>query len=152
MMKQFTLTLNRQYHRPIVQLHEWNDFEALLDTGALFPVWTDSARVLEKTGAVSMNTEAEFNGFGGKAKGILYKIPSIVIGQLVFPCMPIIACKDLQNVPYQLILSATMFQGLMYEIDDKNHKLNITIPEGESNIRNLKVVDISGKMHILNNG
>lgn len=40
----------------------------------------------------------------------------------------------------------------MYEFDDKNHKLNITIPEGESNIRNLKVVDISGKMHILNNG
>lgn len=35
MMKQFTLTLNRQYHRSIVQLHEWNDFEALLDIGKL---------------------------------------------------------------------------------------------------------------------
>lgn len=151
-MKQFTLPLNKQYHRPIVQLHEWNHFEALLDTGALFPVWTDSARLLEKTGAVSIKKEAVFNGFGGKTKGILYKIPSLVVGQLVFPNMPIIVCNDLQNVPYQLILSATMFQGLIYEIDDRNHNLNITMPTGESNVRNLKIVDINGNIHILNNG
>lgn len=37
----------------------------------------------------------------------------------------------------------------MYEIDDKNHKLNVTIPDDESTIRNLKIEDSNGKLHIL---
>lgn len=60
-----------------------------------------------------------------------------------------IACKDLKNVPFQLILSATMFRGLIYEIDDKNHKLNVTIPDDESMIRTLTIRDSKGKLHIM---
>lgn len=48
-----------------------------------------------------------------------------------------------------MILSATMFRNLMYEIDDKNHKLNVTIPDGESEIRNLIIRDSNGKLHVL---
>jgi len=34
-----------------------------------------------------------------------------------------------------------MFSGLIYEMDDKNHKLNVTIPDDESMVRNLVVRD-----------
>ena len=40
--------------------------------------------------------------------------------------------NDDLEVPFNMILSATMFQNLIYEIDDKNHKLNVTIPDEES--------------------
>lgn len=42
-----------------------------------------------------------------------------------------------------------MFQNLIYEIDDNSHKLNITIPEGESEIRNIRIEDSQGKLHVL---
>lgn len=67
----------------------------------------------------------------------------------MFPRLHMIACKDLQNVPFQLILSAAMFSGLIYEIDDKNHKLNVTIPDDESIVRNFTIRDSQGKQHIM---
>lgn len=52
-------------------------------------------------------------------------------------------------VPFNMILSATMFQNLIYEIDDKNHKLNVTIPDEESTVRNLRIVNSDGRIHVL---
>lgn len=46
-------------------------------------------------------------------------------------------------------LSATMFNGLIYEINTKTHKLNVTVSNGESNIRNLRIEDASGHLHVL---
>ncbi|MDE7273580.1 MAG: hypothetical protein K2N95_11055 [Lachnospiraceae bacterium] len=56
-----------------------------------------------------------------------------------------------QLVKKHIILSATMFSHLIYEIDDWNHKFNITIPDSESNVRNLRVVDQNGKLYVLCN-
>ena len=36
-----------------------------------------------------------------------------------------------------MILSATMFSGLIYEVDTVNNVLNINVPDSESFIRNL---------------
>lgn len=69
--------------------------------------------------------------------------------QKLFPNMAIITCNDLKDVPYQLILSSTMFSNLIYEIDDRNKKLNVTIPDGESILRRLAIEDSSGKLHVL---
>ena len=82
-------------------------------------------------------------------KGNLYELPSILIGDLIFPNIHIVACKDLKTLPFQLILSATMFHNLIYEIDNKNHKLNVTVPDGESTVRNLRIEDSNGRLHIL---
>lgn len=150
-MKQFTLTLDKNYQRPIIELKEWNNFEALLDTGALFPIWTGSEKALKKVGGESLNKRVEFGGFGGKAHGILYRLKCITIGDLIFPEMPIIACSDLEDVPFQLILSATMFCNLLYEVDDKNHRLNITVPDDESVVRNLVIEDKNDRLHVLCN-
>lgn len=75
---------------------------------------------------------------------------TLEVGELIFPNMHIIANDELE-LSYNLILSATMFQHLIYEIDDKNHKLNITLPQGESNVRNLKIEDKNGHLHVLCN-
>jgi len=47
-----------------------------------------------------------------------------------------------------MILSATMFSGLIYEIDDCHHKLNVSVPDKESHVRKLKIEDSNGKLHI----
>lgn len=148
-MRQFMLNLNSRYQRPVIQLKPWHYFDALLDTGAFFPVWTADERMLYILGGKCVKNNVVFGGFGGKTSGNLYEVRGISIGELVFSSMHIIACKDLENVPFQLMLSATMFNGLIYEIDDKNHKLNITIPDDESMVRNLIIKDSKGKLHIM---
>ncbi len=148
-MKQFTLNLNKQYQRPVVELKTWHHFEALLDTGAFFPIWTDEESILNMLGGRLLAENVSFGGFGGKTRGNLYELQSMIVGGLIYANIHIIACKDLQDVPFQLILSATMFHGLIYEIDNKNHKLNLTIPDDEGLVRNLKIKDADGGLHIL---
>lgn len=150
-MKQFTLQLNSRYQRPIVELKTWHNVEALLDTGAFFPIWTADEKILEKTGGILERKNIKFSGFGGETSGNLYRLNMFTIRNLNFPNMSIIACKDLKAVPFQLILSATMFHNLIYEIDSKNHKLNVTIPDNESTIRNLVIKDSEGRLHVLCN-
>ena len=126
------------------------NFTALLDTGAYFPVWTDEERILlKKFDARLVKKSVSFTGFGGIATGNLYQI-MFELGDLIFPSLPIVASDDM-SVPFSMILSATMLKGLIYEIDDSNHKFNVTIPDKESTIRNLKIESFSGWLHILCN-
>ena len=53
------------------------------------------------------------------------------------------------DLPCQMLLSATMFSGLIYEVDDCSHKFTVTIPEKESYERILKVEDRDGRLHVL---
>lgn len=148
-MRQFTLGLNKANQKPIVELKTWYNFDALLDTGALFPVWTATEPLITKVGGTLIKQGIAFGGFGGQTAGNLYQLEKFVLGDLVFPNMAIITCNDLKDVPYQLILSATMFSNLIYEIDDRNKKFNVTIPDGESIVRRLAIEDSSGKLHVL---
>lgn len=145
-MKQITLRLDKRQQRPVVLLKD--TLSALLDTGAYLPVWVDDEAILaEDLGAALIKKNIPFTGFGGTAQGNLYQV-TIEVGDLIFPNMHIIANNDM-HVPFNMILSATMFQNLIYEIDDKNHKLNISIPDEESIIRNLKIKESNGKLHIM---
>ena len=104
-----------------------NNLSALLDTGAYIPVWTDAEEILVSgLGATLVKKDVPFTGFGGVAYGNLYQV-TIKVGDLIFPNMHIVANSELNN-SYNLILSATMFDGLIYEINTKTHKLNITVP------------------------
>lgn len=149
-MIQFTLDLDSTSQRPIVMLRNFYNISALLDTGSSFPIWTDDEEILVSLlNANFIKKGVTFGGFGGQARGNLYTL-NLSLGKLIFPNMHIIACNDL-NVPFNMILSATMFRNLIYEIDDRNHKLNVTIPNNESSIRNLIIEDKNGKLHILCN-
>ncbi len=146
-MKQFTLDLYKSIQRPVIFLEEWYKFDAMIDTGALFPVWVDDEKALVKLGAKCIKNDVRFGGFGGEAKGNLYRIDYFRIGELVYPDFPIIACKV--KAPCHMILSASMFSHLRYEIDDDNHKLNVTIPDSQSLVRNLTIWDEKGHLQVL---
>ena len=64
--------------------------------------------------------------------------------------MSIVANAEL-DTPFNLILSATMFQSLIYEVDDKNHRFNVTVPDGESTVRNLRIENSDGRIFVLCN-
>lgn len=146
-MKQFTLKLLEDYDKPIIYIPNFFKVHALLDTGADLPVWIDDEKKLEEIGGVKIDSNIPFGGFGGRTAGNLYRINYFQLGDLIFPRMPIVAKK--LNLPCQMILSAPMFSGLIYEIDNVNHKLNVTIPDGKSNIKNLIIYDKNGKMYVV---
>ena len=145
-MKPFSLNLLENFNKPFVYLENFFKIRALLDTGADFPVWTIDETFLEKIGGVKINSNVSFGGFGGQTTGNLYQMKYFQLGNLFFPEMHIVAKK--LNLPCQMILSAPMFHDLIYEIDNLNHKLNITIPDGKSSIKNLVIYDKAGKMHV----
>ena len=147
-MRQFTLPLYAELDRPVMPLPDWYNFNAMLDTGALFPVWIDDEELLIKTGAVSVKEKVVFGGIGGKAYGKLYQIPYFKFGDLVYPNMHII-CYPMENRTCHMLLSSTMFYGLRCEIDYENHKLNVTIPDGQQITRNLVIRDSGGKLHVV---
>ena len=147
-MKQFTMQLDATQQRPVVLLK--NTLTALLDTGAYIPIWTDEEDILASVlGGRLIKKNVPFVGFGGTAYGNLYQV-TLEVGELIFPNMHIVANSEL-NTSYNLILSATMFDGLIYEINTKTHKLSISVPDEEALVRNLRVVDSKGGIHVLYN-
>lgn len=120
-MKQYTLKLDNTRQRPVVILN--NGLTALLDTGAYIPVWTDDEDILtSELGAELVRKDVPLSGFGGCTHGNLYKV-NIDIGGILYPNMHVIANNEI-NATFNLILSATMFEGLIYQIDTVNHVLN----------------------------
>lgn len=142
-----SFSLKKTLRRPIALLKNWHNVYALIDTGALFPVWVAKEHALARLGAKLLIDNVEFGGFGGKVKGKLYKLPYFQLGELIYPNLHIILCE--MDMPCQMILSATMFHKLRYEIDDENGIFNVTIPENQSNVRNLIIEDRNGKLHVL---
>ena len=146
-MRQFTLPLLDVAQRPTAYLKDYFHLYAMLDTGSLFPVWVRDEAKLKAMGAIPIAYNQPFGGFGGMTKGTLYRLPLFRCGDLIFPEMPIIASRI--NLPCQMLLTATMFSGLIYEVDDHNHKFNVTIPDKESHIRKLTIEDKNGILHVL---
>lgn len=147
-MQQVIIDLDNKQQRPVTILE--NGLTALLDTGAYIPVWVDDEDILiENLGAKLVMKDVPLTGFGGTTKGNMYQV-TVKIGTLLYPNMHMIANNELQT-PFNMILSATMFQNLIYEIDDKNHKLNITVPDNESLVRNLVIKSSDGRLNVFCN-
>lgn len=148
-MKQYSLNLDKKYKRPVILLG--NGLTALLDTGAYIPVWTDEENILiSDMGAELVKENVPMSGFGGYTYGNLYRV-SLNIGGIIYPNMHIIANNDIKAT-FNLILSATMFDGLIYQIDTVNHVLNVDVPDNESNIRNLRIENKDGIQFVLCSG
>ncbi len=146
-MKQFTLNLLENHSRPIIKLENFSKTRILLDTGSEIPVWVTDENALKDFNAVKISSNVNFSGFGGMTSGNLYRIPYFQLGDLIYPQMHIIAKR--LNLPCQMLISAPMFDGLIYEIDKVNHKLNVTIPDGRSIVKNVVIYDKDGKMHVI---
>ena len=146
-MIQFTMPLSKDAERPITLLKNWYGLKAMIDTGSLFPVWVGEENVLSIIGGQILSQNVEFGGFGGNVKGNLYKLPVFRFGELIYPGFHIITCR--MELPCQIILPATMFKKLRYEVDDENSVFNVTVPDSQWHIRNLIIEDKNGKLHVL---
>ena len=132
-----TLELIEKYQRPVVRLNKFHNIYAMIDTGAVYPVWMSGEERLRRLGAVKKKDSGPFGGLGGMTNGALYEIPALQLGDLIYPNMSIIAHRS--DFPVPLLLPATMFNNLIYEINNKTHHLNITVPDDESISRNLVI-------------
>ncbi|MBR1742580.1 MAG: hypothetical protein IJ733_12090 [Lachnospiraceae bacterium] len=56
--------------------------------------------------------------------------------------------ENLTTTLDKLCPSATLFRNLIYEIDDFNHRFNVTIPDTQSTVRNLAIWDEKGNLHV----
>ena len=127
---QITLQLDEKARRPIASLNWFHGCRALIDTGALFPIWNKSEELLvKKLGAVLIKRDIKFSGFGGETQGNLYRVHFEMNG-LHYLDMPIISSR-LKEVNWNMILSATMFDGMTYEIDTINKQLNMNIKDNQ---------------------
>lgn len=149
-MKQFILPLVKNAQRPTAILENFHHLIAMLDTGAVLPVWVKDEKTLQAMGAVAVAHHQPFGGFGGMTTGTLYRLPLFRCGELIYPEFPVIASRI--DLPCQMLLSATMFSGLIYEIDDCHHKFNVTVPDHESHVRKLTIADRGGRLHVLCGG
>ncbi len=141
--------LEDKTNRPIIKLDKvFPGCTALLDTGAIIPVWTKDVKLLQKLGAHLEKQNVEFSGFGGKTKGDLYKI-DLTLDKIVFPGLPIVMHND-NNIPGYFIFSATMFNNMIYTIDDITKKFIVTLPDNQI-CHNIRVIDSNGKISVLVN-
>ncbi|MCM1125762.1 MAG: hypothetical protein NC429_04760 [Lachnospiraceae bacterium] len=143
---QITIQLDDEARRPIAKIDWFHGCRALIDTGALFPIWSINEDILiEELGAVLIKKNVTFGGFGGEAQGNLYKV-NFELNGMRYIDMPIVASK-LINAGWHMILSATMFDGMIYEIDTVNKKLNIDTKDNQS-VRILRLSDDNNNMSV----
>lgn len=136
---QMTIQLDEEARRPIAQIDWFEGCRALIDTGALFPVWNKSEDTLvKKLGAELIRRDVTFKGFGGETQGNLYRV-NFILNNLHYINMPIIANR-IQGANWSMLLSATMFDGMIYEIDTVNKKLNIDVKDNQP-VRILRLSD-----------
>ncbi|MBO6178857.1 MAG: hypothetical protein J6O04_06775 [Selenomonadaceae bacterium] len=145
-MRQMTLRLIEKYQRPVVKLTNFHGLDAMIDTGALYPVWMAGEGQIRRIGGTKKIENVEFGGLGGMTQGSLYELSHFQIGDLIFPNMNIIVHKS--DFPVPMLLPATMFESLIYEINNKTHRLNIVVPDDESISRNLKIRSENGQLYI----
>lgn len=143
---QITIHLDDKARRPIANLNWFTGCRALIDTGALFPIWNKSEKILEeKLGAVLIKRNIKFSGFGGETQGNLYRV-NFELNGLHYLNMPIVASK-LNNANWNMILSATMFDGTVYEIDAINKKLNLNVKDNQP-VRILRLSNDSNSISV----
>lgn len=136
---QITIQLDDKARRPIANINWFHGCRALIDTGALFPIWNGDGRSLEEGFAAKLQKRnIGFGGFGGSACGDLYRV-NFVLNGIYYMDMPIIA-SELEGTNWNMIVSATMFDGMIYEIDTVNKRLNIDTRDNQP-VRVLKLSD-----------
>lgn len=142
---QLDISLDKSARRPIARLEWFSGCRALIDTGALFPVWTKSESLLVKLGGKLERNNISFSGFGGKTDGQLYRV-NFNLNGLQYIDMPVVV-KPMNDLNCHIILSATMFENMIYTIDTINKYMSIDTKDNQI-VRILKVSDEYGKLSV----
>ena len=145
MIVQFSLSSH--FRRPVVNLiHGGDTYPSLIDTGANIPVFTLGERKLAGFNARFVRKGVAFGGFGGDCSGDLYRI-DLDFGAFRYVDLPIICTHD-PTMPFAFILSATMFTGFAYTIDDAARTLTVDTHTDETDLR-FRIHDGAGGFRVL---
>lgn len=142
---QLDILLDQAARRPIARLDWFTGCRALIDTGALFPIWTKSEALLMKLGGRIEKRNVTFSGFGGTTDGHLYRI-NFNLNGLQYIDMPIVV-KPMNDLNCHMILSATMFEKMVYTIDNINKHLFIDTQDNQI-VRILRISDEYSKLSV----
>lgn len=132
--------------RPVIEVGIFPGCRALIDTGAVIPVWVaaesrlaalDSVRATGRQGTVS--------GFGGSSEGNLYEM-TLDLDGLYYIDLPIVA-SGMKNAPWHIILPATLFDNMIYTIDNIRRIAIFEAPDNQL-VRHLKYCDKDGSLYI----
>lgn len=137
-------SLDSKYNNPIITLDWFIGCRALIDTGASLPIWLqEKDTVLKIKGGRRINNETvKLNGINGGIQVPLYRV-NFDMGSLHFQDMPIAVRKiDVDNA--HIILPATLFEGMVYEIDNINHVFTVKTNSTKEFYRKLKIKDKNG--------
>ena len=139
------IKLDKDARRPIAELDWFDGCLAMIDTGAIIPVWTSTDNSLIEIGATLERKDVSFGGFGGEAVGNQYRI-NFKLGNIIYVDMPIIA-KQMNDLSCHMVLSATLFEKMIYTIDDINKTLEIKIFDNQP-VRNLRLSNDKGGVSV----
>lgn len=145
-MVSYSINTDKKSDRPLICLG--NSLIAMVDTGATVPVWVgnNDSFLIEKLHAVLIKDSVDLIGFGGSDKCKAYKIPSITVSDITFKNVPILLSEKFKTSAFNVILSASMFSGMIYQFDTINNKMRLYIPDNETE-RVFSVRDSNGKQH-----
>lgn len=145
MLEEEIYSLDTRENSPVIVLPWFNNCRVLIDTGATLPMWLKSAIPLKIKGAIKENYTVNLNGVGGSSTGDLYRI-NFDFGNIHFKNLPIVH-KEISVADAYMILPATLFEGMVYEIDNINHTFKVKVDNKEY-YRDFKIKDNEGIPYI----
>lgn len=133
--------LDKTENSPVIVIPWFNNCRVLIDTGATVPIWVKSIVPLKIKGAIAMNRKVGLNGVGGKAEGDLYRV-NFDFGSIHFKDLPIVH-KEIKVADAYMILPATLFEDMIYEINNIKHTFTVKV-DGKGYYRQFKIRDSEG--------
>lgn len=143
-MKEFSIPLKKDYQRPVIELYK---LPTLIDTGSVIPVFSIYPAIFEKYFESEKILETGFiEGFGGEEKGSVYSIKNFQVGELIFNDFEVFVPIE-PHVKFPFLLSATLFYGMNYEVDNINGKFIVQMKDEQNFERDFKIKSLKNKLY-----
>ena len=138
-MRQFTLKTDTAYTRPHVDVH--GKLTALIDSGADIPMCSNAMLLMSEFNAfeIPIPSSATVSGISGDVSGRVFELEYFQFGDLIYPHIHMFV-PDRPGFKAHFLISASMMTGLICETDYLNHKVTITIPDGQDVVRHAHFV------------
>lgn len=85
-------------------------------------------------------------GFDGIIRGSVYSIKNFEVGKLIFNDFEVFVPRK-PRLQYPFLLSATLFHGINYEIDNINGNFIVRMKDEQSFERDFKIKELHGKLY-----
>lgn len=145
MLTEEIYNLDKKENSPVIVLPWFKNCRVLIDTGSTMPMWLKSIVPLKIKGAIQQDRQVELSGVGGKTFGTLYKV-NFDFGNIHFKDLPIIH-KEIKVADAYMILPATLFEDMIYEINNINHTFKVKV-DSNSYYRQFKLKDNNGVPYV----